>query len=80
MPDLPPTTVFLANDHNPLVALSPREMEVFSLLVSGRQAKDIADMLEINPKAVDTYCASLMRKLKVHDLVGLSKFAIEREL
>jgi DNA-binding NarL/FixJ family response regulator len=64
----------------PLAALSPREMEVFSYLVNGLRAKDIADLLEISPKTVDTYRASLMRKLNVHDLVGLVKFAIERKL
>jgi len=67
-------------DADPLATLSPREMEVFSLLVNGRRAKDIAELLEISPKTVDTYRASLMRKLNVHDLVGLVKFAIERNL
>ena len=65
---------------DPLGSLSPREMEVFSYLVNGLRAKDIADLLEISPKTVDTYRASLMRKLNVHDLVGLVKFAIERNL
>ena len=65
---------------DPLASLSPREMEVFSYLVNGLRAKDIADLLEISPKTVDTYRASLMRKLNVHDLVGLVKFAIERNL
>ncbi len=65
---------------DPLAALSPREIEVFSYLVNGLRAKDIADLLAISPKTVDTYRASLMRKLNVHDLVGLVKFAIERNL
>jgi len=65
---------------DPVASLSPREMEVFSYLVNGLRAKDIADLLEISPKTVDTYRASLMRKLKVHDLVSLVKFAIERNL
>src|ERR1039457_6427194 len=64
----------------PLATLSPRELEVFSYLVNGLRAKDIADLLQISPKTVDTYRASLMRKLNVHDLVGLVKFAIERNL
>ena len=72
-PDRSPT-------EDPLASLSPREMEVFSYLVNGLRAKDIADLLEISPKTVDTYRASLMRKLNVHDLVGLVKFAIERNL
>jgi DNA-binding NarL/FixJ family response regulator len=69
-----------SHPEEPLAGLSPREMEVFSYLVNGLRAKDIADLLEISPKTVDTYRASLMRKLKVNDLVGLVKFAIERNL
>jgi len=65
---------------DPMASLSPREMEVFSYLVNGLRAKDIAELLDISPKTVDTYRASLMRKLNVHDLVGLVKFAIERNL
>jgi DNA-binding NarL/FixJ family response regulator len=65
---------------DPVGCLSPREMEVFSYLVNGLRAKDIAELLDISPKTVDTYRASLMRKLNVRDLVGLVKFAIERNL
>jgi DNA-binding NarL/FixJ family response regulator len=75
--------LFTRNDQpaeDPLASLSPREMEVFSYLVNGLRAKDIAELLDISPKTVDTYRASLMRKLNVHDLVGLVKFAIERNL
>jgi DNA-binding NarL/FixJ family response regulator len=65
---------------DPVAALSRREMEVFTYLVKGMRAKDIAELLHISPKTVDTYRASLMRKLNVHDIVGLVKFAIERNL
>jgi DNA-binding NarL/FixJ family response regulator len=65
---------------NPITCLSPRETEVFTYLVNGFRAKDIAALLDISPKTVDTYRASLMRKLNVRDLVGLVKFAIERNL
>jgi DNA-binding NarL/FixJ family response regulator len=65
---------------DPLSCLSHRESEVFYHLVNGLRAKDIAELLGISPKTVDTYRASLMRKLNVRDLVGLVKFAIERNL
>ncbi len=65
---------------DPLACLSDREYEVFSHLVNGVRPKDIARMLEISPKTVDTYRASLMRKLNVRDLVELVKFAIEKNL
>jgi DNA-binding NarL/FixJ family response regulator len=69
-----------AQPENPLSLLSPREIEVFTYLVNGLRPKDIAELLEISPKTVDTYRAGLMRKLNVHDLVGLVKFAIEHNL
>jgi DNA-binding NarL/FixJ family response regulator len=65
---------------DPLAMLSQREYEVFSHLVKGVRPKDIASLLAISPKTVDTYRASLMRKLNVRDIVELVKFAIERNL
>jgi DNA-binding NarL/FixJ family response regulator len=65
---------------DPLEVLSPREREVFRYLVGGMRAKDIAELLRISPKTVDTYRASLMRKLNCKDLVELVKFAIEHGL
>jgi len=60
--------------------LTVRQIQVFSLLVEGIQAKEIAARLELSPKTVDTYRASLMRKLDIHDVAGLVKFAIQRDL
>jgi len=60
--------------------LSPREFQVFSLMVEGVRAKEIAARLRLSPKTVDTYRSNLMRKLDIHDLAGLVKFAIGREL
>jgi DNA-binding CsgD family transcriptional regulator len=54
---------------DPLAALSPREVEMFSYLMDGKRAKDIADLLAISPKTVGTYRASLMRKLDVRGMV-----------
>jgi DNA-binding NarL/FixJ family response regulator len=65
---------------DPIASLSRREYEVFSFLVDGLRPKDIAKLLDISPKTVDTYRANIMRKLAIHDLVGLVKFAIQRNL
>ncbi len=67
-------------ESDPLSCLSNREYEVFTQLVNGVRPRDIARMLDISPKTVDTYRASLMRKLNVHDLVELVKFAIDKKL
>lgn len=65
---------------DPLDSLSSREFQVFSLLVEGVRAKEIAARLALSPKTVDTYRSSLMRKLDIHDVAGLVKFAIKRDL
>ncbi len=63
-----------------LTLLSKREYEVFSFLVDGMRPRDIAKILEISPKTVDTYRANIMRKLEVDGIAGLVRFAIERNL
>lgn len=65
---------------DPLETLSAREYQVFSLLIEGIRAKEIAARLDLSPKTIDTYRASLMRKLDIHDVAGLVKFAINRNL
>jgi DNA-binding NarL/FixJ family response regulator len=65
---------------DPIESLSAREYQVFSLLVDGVRAKEIAGRLELSPKTIDTYRASLMRKLDIHDVAGLVKFALQREI
>ncbi|MGA2712208.1 MAG: response regulator transcription factor [Bryobacteraceae bacterium] len=65
---------------DPLALLSKREYEVFSFLVDGMRPKDIAKILEISPKTVDTYRANIMRKLEVEGIAGLVRFAIQRNL
>lgn len=83
-PQLELNKIFTSNQKaqpdDPLDLLSAREYQVFSLLVEGIRAKEIAARLELSPKTVDTYRASLMRKLDIHDVAGLVKFAIHRDL
>jgi len=83
-PQLELHKIFSTNHKNqpddPLDLLSAREYQVFSLLIEGVRAKEIAARLELSPKTIDTYRASLMRKLDIHDVAGLVKFAINRDL
>lgn len=65
---------------DPLERLSTREHQVFTMLVDGVRAKEIAARLCLSPKTVDTYRASLMRKLDVHDVPSLVKFAIQHKI
>ena len=70
----------LESAQDPIGHLSSREYQVFTMLVDGVRAKEIAARLELSPKTVDTYRASLMRKLDIHDVAGLVKFAVRCNL
>jgi DNA-binding NarL/FixJ family response regulator len=62
-------------DH-PLERLSPRERQVLKLIVEGNTSAEVAAMLGVSSKSVDTYRSRLMAKLGIDDLPGLVKFAI----
>jgi DNA-binding NarL/FixJ family response regulator len=83
-PELNMDEIFLTRSKmdpdDPLDNLSPREFQVFTLLVEGLRPKDIGDRLRLSPKTVDTYRASMMDKLGIHDIAGLVKYAFHRDL
>ncbi|HJR80848.1 MAG TPA: response regulator transcription factor [Anaerolineales bacterium] len=62
---------------SPLEQLSPREREILQLVAEGKTSQEIADIISVSPKSVDTYRSRLMHKIGVEDLAGLVKFAIQ---
>jgi DNA-binding NarL/FixJ family response regulator len=61
---------------HPLERLSPRELQVMKLIVEGSTSNEVAALLGVSPKSVDTYRSRLMAKLGVEDLPTLVKIAI----
>ena len=59
-----------------LATLSPRQREVLRLIAEGRTTKQIAQLLEISVKTVETHRAQLMERLGIHDVAGLVRYAI----
>jgi DNA-binding CsgD family transcriptional regulator len=49
---------------------------VLQLVVEGKSSAQIAGMLHLSPKSVETYRSRLMRKLGIEDIPALVKFAI----
>ena len=58
--------------------LSTREKEVLTLLADGKSSKQIADLLYISERTVEHHRASINKKLKVHNIVDLVKYAIRK--
>lgn len=56
--------------------LTPREMEVLQLVAEGQVNKHIAAALSISIKTVEKHRQQLMNKLGIHDVAGLTRYAI----
>jgi two-component system response regulator NreC len=57
--------------------LSEREQQVFRLIVEGNSTNQIADVLCVSPKTVEKHRANVMKKLAIHDVVAMVKYAIK---
>jgi RNA polymerase sigma factor (sigma-70 family) len=62
---------------NRLEELTPREREVLALVAEGRTSREIADDFGISPRTVETHRESLMKKLGIGTIAGLTRFALE---
>lgn len=69
-----------ASHAGPLNSLSSRERQVLQLVVEGKSSNEIARIVSLSPKTVETYRSRLMKKLGVADVTALVKFAIEHGL
>jgi DNA-binding NarL/FixJ family response regulator len=63
-----------------LAALTDREREVLQLIAEGLSSKEIAAMLGVTLKTVDSHRSNLMEKLDIHKVSGLVRFAIRAGL
>jgi DNA-binding NarL/FixJ family response regulator len=56
--------------------LTPREREVLAWIAQEKTSKEIAAILDISPRTVDTHRSSLMKKLGIRSLAGLVRYAL----
>jgi DNA-binding NarL/FixJ family response regulator len=64
-------------ESDPLQALSPRQREVLRMVAEGKSTKEIARVLELSTKTVDIHRAQIMLRLDIHDVAGLTRFAVK---
>lgn len=66
--------------HQQTPQLSPRETEVLQFIASGKNTKEIAVMLKVSNKTIETYRANIMRKLNLFNVADLTRYAIRHGL
>lgn len=69
-----------ANQDSRLAQLSEREVEVLRLIALGYSNKEIAEMLFLSVKTVETYKARVMEKLELSTRAALVRFALQHGL
>jgi DNA-binding NarL/FixJ family response regulator len=67
-------------DTTPFDRLTPRQREILQLIAEGHTMHDIARILTISLKTVETHRAQLMDRLDIHDVPGLVRYAIRMGL
>lgn len=69
------------DSYSPLLnELTEREIEILKLIAEGYSNKEVGEKLFISHRTVDTHRTNLMRKLDVHNIAGLIKFALKNSL
>ncbi|MDD5176999.1 MAG: response regulator transcription factor [Sterolibacterium sp.] len=61
-------------------SLTFRERQVVTLLAGGKSAPELADLLHISSRTVDVHRRNILKKLDLHNVVDLTKYAIRTGL
>jgi DNA-binding NarL/FixJ family response regulator len=56
--------------------LKGRELEILQLIAAGKTNKDMAVQLAISVKTVEKHRQQLMERLRIHDIAGLTRYAV----
>jgi DNA-binding CsgD family transcriptional regulator len=60
--------------------LTPRELEVVSLISLEYSGREISNLLFISTNTVETHRKNIMRKLEIKNIIGLVKYALKNNL
>ena len=69
-----------SDEDDGIQSLTTRQREILRLLADGKSTRDIAELLSISAKTVETHRSQLMQKLDIFDVPGLVKYAIRHGL
>ena len=62
---------------SPLTKLTSRQFEVMRLVAEGHRTRDIADQLKLSVKTVESHRGEVMKRLEMHGVVSLVRYAMQ---
>ena len=60
--------------------LTAREREILQLLSEGKSSKEVASVLDLSVKTAETHRSNIMRKLKIHNVTALVRYAVRNRI
>jgi DNA-binding NarL/FixJ family response regulator len=63
-----------------LEGLSPREVQVLRMVAEGKTSKEIANLLDLREQTVRSYRKTMMKKLGINNVAGLTQLALSSGL
>jgi len=73
---LPAAIVSAVERRSPLAKLTRRQVEVLRLVAEGHRTREIADRLKLSVKTVESHRGEVMKRLGMHDVVSLVRYAL----
>ncbi len=70
-----PSVSFKLEQSESLESLTKRELQILKLIASGKTNKDIAAQLYLSRKTIEAHRSKITKKLKIHNIAGLTRFA-----
>jgi len=67
-------------EQDPLKSLTARQREILHLIAEGRTTREMAGLLHVSVKTIETHRLRLMERLDIHDVAGLVRFAVRSGL
>ncbi len=77
---LPSAVTTAIERRQPLSKLTSRQVEVLRLVAEGHRTREIADKLSLSIKTVESHRGELMKRLGMHDVVSLVRYALRSGL
>ena len=68
------------NSSSAFSILTARERETLQLVVEGKNTKQIASILHVSTKSIEMYRRNIMKKLDLHSIAELTRYAIKEGL
>ncbi|RCJ33010.1 hypothetical protein A6769_26660 [Nostoc punctiforme NIES-2108] len=70
----------ISTNRKPTSSLTSRQLEILKFIAEGLSTKEIAELLNISTKTVESHRLQLMKRLNIYDVVGLVRYAVNVKL